>query len=140
MFIGQGSTLNDGSVEATAHMCWVWSHSPSCELMGSIRTAPLQTNTRNEYEEMLAHMLFLRTTKIIDKKKINICLLCSVQTALTSLPLSGGAETVARQDCQSDTCRVAVTVVALETHRLSLITQSDEQPDSQSVHQSVSHL
>lgn len=63
-----------------------------------------------------------------------------MQTALTSPPLSGGAETVARQDCQSDTCRVAVTVAALETHRLSLITQSVEQPDSQSVRQSISHL
>lgn len=45
----------------------------------------------------------LRKTKIIDKQKINNCLLCSVLTALSSLPLSGGTETVARQNCQSDT-------------------------------------
>lgn len=59
VFIGQGSTLSDGSVEATAHMCRVWPHSAGRELMSSVQTAPLQINTCNKSEETLAHMRFL---------------------------------------------------------------------------------
>lgn len=129
MFIGQGSTLNDSSVEAAAHVCWAWSHSTSRELMGSMQTAPLQIDTCNKYEDTLAHMLFLGTTKIIDEQKINICLLCSVQTALTSLWRS------------RDSCQAGLSVRHLQSGGdYGCFHLSRSQSNSQIVNQSVSLL